>query len=171
MVLDSYVTLGLSLLFSTVLDHCLSLFYHTAPTTEDRVQSRTATLSREKLSFQYLSSVCGGGIEFSSHLPCLKFSIILGSGLFNARLSSHVPLSGFSTTYPFFALPLTIRPIIFLLQQLIPYISYIGAFTSWSWSFVLSFDRRNGVILTATWIVPIALIPGTWLDSDWPTSR
>ncbi|KAJ7802852.1 hypothetical protein B0H14DRAFT_3779018 [Mycena olivaceomarginata] len=58
------------------------------------------------------------------------------------------------------------RPAIILLQRLVPLVSYLGTFISWSWGTIRGFDRGHGVILTATWLLPIALIPGTWHARD-----
>ncbi|KAG1752946.1 hypothetical protein EDB19DRAFT_1670724 [Suillus lakei] len=41
-------------------------------------------------------------------------------------------------------------------------------FIAWSWSAVKVFDKGYGVVLTATWLLPIALIPGTWEATDFP---
>ena len=69
-----------------------------------------------------------------------------------------------------------------LLRGLVPLLGYIGGFIAWSWSAVRVFDRGTpktllaappctiyvrfitgcGVTLTATWLLPIAIIPGTW---------
>lgn len=60
--------------------------------------------------------------------------------------------------------PPQFRPILMALKRLAPYLGYIGAFIAWSWGAIKSFDKGNGVILTATWLLPVALIPGTWED-------
>ncbi|KAI0031140.1 hypothetical protein K488DRAFT_52719, partial [Vararia minispora EC-137] len=67
--------------------------------------------------------------------------------------------------------PLTLVPPQFrvglaLAQRLVPYIGYIGAFVAWSWGAMKSFDKGYGVTLTATWLLPIAVIPGTWETTD-----
>ncbi|KAI0374363.1 hypothetical protein BV20DRAFT_916547, partial [Pilatotrama ljubarskyi] len=66
------------------------------------------------------------------------------------------------------ALPSTLRPALALVKSLVPYLGYIGGFVAWSWGAIRGFDIGNGVTLTATWLLPIALIPGTWEDSDVP---
>ncbi|KAI0361833.1 hypothetical protein OH77DRAFT_1516744 [Trametes cingulata] len=66
------------------------------------------------------------------------------------------------------ALPATLRPALALVKSLVPYLGYIGGFVAWSWGAIRGFDIGNGVTLTATWLLPIALIPGTWEDSDVP---
>jgi hypothetical protein len=81
--------------------------------------------------------------------------------------------------------PPQFRPVLTVLKRLVPYLGYIGAFVAWSWGAIKAFDKGtatvtvagrpqvhsvdkhlillgNGVILTATWLLPVALIPGTW---------
>ncbi|RDX56064.1 hypothetical protein OH76DRAFT_1337187 [Lentinus brumalis] len=74
-------------------------------------------------------------------------------------LLNHVPES---------ALPPTLRPALSLVKSLVPYLGYIGGFVAWSWSAIRGFDKGNGVTLTATWLLPIALVPGTWEQKDVP---
>ncbi|KAI0824158.1 hypothetical protein BC628DRAFT_1420257 [Trametes gibbosa] len=66
------------------------------------------------------------------------------------------------------ALPSTLRPALALVKSLVPYLGYIGGFVAWSWGAIKGFDIGNGVTLTATWLLPIALIPGTWENNDVP---
>ncbi|KAM5538215.1 hypothetical protein V8D89_008102 [Ganoderma adspersum] len=65
-------------------------------------------------------------------------------------------------------LPPSLRPALQLVKSLVPYLGYIGGFVAWSWSAIKGFDIGNGVTLTATWLLPIALIPGTWENADVP---
>ena len=65
-------------------------------------------------------------------------------------------------------LPVSLRPALLLIKSLVPYLGYIGGFVAWSWSAIKGFDIGNGVTLTATWLLPIALIPGTWENADVP---
>jgi hypothetical protein len=91
---------------------------------------------------------------------------------------------------PIALLPPQLRPVLIVLQRLVPIVGYVGAFIAWSWSAIQSFDKGtqilcygpniadvfhcccrgtgHGVILTATWLLPVALIPGTWQEKDWP---
>ncbi|KAJ3510960.1 hypothetical protein NLJ89_g4375 [Agrocybe chaxingu] len=75
-------------------------------------------------------------------------------------------LTWFFNNLPVSSLPLAVQPAALLLRRLAPYLGYIGTFISWSWSTIKSF----GVTLTATWLLPIALIPGTWHEYDFPKS-
>ncbi|KAJ7611632.1 hypothetical protein FB45DRAFT_312905 [Roridomyces roridus] len=77
-------------------------------------------------------------------------------------------LTWFFTNLPISTFPPPLQSAMFLLQRLVPFISYIGTFISWSWSTIRGFDRGHGVILTATWLLPIALIPSTWHARDVP---
>lgn len=74
-------------------------------------------------------------------------------------LLDHIP-----TTF----LPVQVRPAATLLKRLVPLLGYIGAFIAWSWGAIRTFDRGYGVILSATWLLPVALIPGAWDESDFP---
>nr|VWP00603.1 Glucosamine-6-phosphate isomerase (EC (Glucosamine-6-phosphate deaminase) [Ganoderma boninense] len=65
-------------------------------------------------------------------------------------------------------LPASFRPALQLIKSLVPYLGYIGGFVAWSWTAIKGFDIGNGVTLTATWLLPIALIPGTWENADVP---
>lgn len=66
------------------------------------------------------------------------------------------------------ALPPALRPALLLMKSLVPYLGYIGGFVAWSWGAIKGFDVGFGVTLTATWLLPIALIPGTWQEKDVP---
>ncbi|KAF9483889.1 hypothetical protein BDN70DRAFT_873290 [Pholiota conissans] len=79
-------------------------------------------------------------------------------------------LTWFFNNLPVNSLPPPVRPAALLLQRLVPYLGYIGTFISWSWSTIKSYNIGYGVILTATWLLPIALIPGTWHENEFPTS-
>ncbi|KAF9011121.1 hypothetical protein BDQ17DRAFT_1420548 [Cyathus striatus] len=68
-------------------------------------------------------------------------------------------------------LPLTLVPPQFrgavaLLKRLGPVVGYIGVFISWSWNRIRACDKGNGVVLTATWLLPVALIPMAWDAGD-----
>ncbi|KAM6501695.1 hypothetical protein JOM56_001672 [Amanita muscaria] len=79
-------------------------------------------------------------------------------------------LTWFFTHFPVHVLPLTVRPVIIILQGLVPYLGYLGGLLSWSWGTIRTYDEGYGIILTATWLLPIALIPSTWVPPDWPGS-
>ncbi|KAJ7272977.1 hypothetical protein C8J57DRAFT_1596811 [Mycena rebaudengoi] len=77
-------------------------------------------------------------------------------------------LTWFFSNLPVATFPPPVQPAMLLLQRLIPLVAYLGSFITWSWSTIRGFDQGHGVILTATWILPIALIPGTWHARDFP---
>ncbi|KAF8556397.1 hypothetical protein OG21DRAFT_1483157 [Imleria badia] len=68
-------------------------------------------------------------------------------------LMDHLPVS---------LLPPQMHPGVAILRHLVPYVGYMGGFIAWGWSAIRSFDKGYGVVLTATWLLPFALIPGTW---------
>ncbi|OCH87479.1 hypothetical protein OBBRIDRAFT_736075 [Obba rivulosa] len=74
-------------------------------------------------------------------------------------LLDHIPAS---------AVPLQLRPALELARALVPYLVYVGGFIAWSWTTIKGFDKGHGVVLSATWLLPIALIPGTWEESTGP---
>ncbi|KAF4612215.1 hypothetical protein D9613_004099 [Agrocybe pediades] len=67
---------------------------------------------------------------------------------------------------PIMLVPVQFRPAIKMLKQLSPVVSYVGVFIAWSWDRVRACDKGNGVVLTATWLLPVALIPMTWDAGD-----
>ncbi|KAI0784969.1 hypothetical protein C8Q75DRAFT_339305 [Abortiporus biennis] len=69
---------------------------------------------------------------------------------------------------PMMIIPSQFRTVVTLLKSLIPYLGYVGAFVAWSWGAIKKFDKGHGVILSATWLLPIALIPGTWEEYHFP---
>ncbi|KAG5635050.1 hypothetical protein H0H81_012609 [Sphagnurus paluster] len=77
-------------------------------------------------------------------------------------------LTWFFSNIPLNSLPPSVRPALLLMQTLIPYIGYIGTFISWSWGTIKSYDTGHGVILTSTWLLPVALIPSTWEERNFP---
>lgn len=64
------------------------------------------------------------------------------------------------------ALPAGFLPIITVLKAIAPVTGYLSTFIGWSWSELKSFDQGKGIELSATWILPVALIPRSW---DSPT--
>lgn len=67
---------------------------------------------------------------------------------------------------PLMMVPPTLKPTVILLKRLSPLIGYIGVFIAWSWSRITTYDKGNGVMLTATWLLPVALIPSSWDAGD-----
>ncbi|KAJ7043305.1 hypothetical protein C8F04DRAFT_36997 [Mycena alexandri] len=66
------------------------------------------------------------------------------------------------------SIPPALQPAFLLLQKLAPYAGYIATFVAWIWGTVKNTDKGNGVVLTATWLLPVALIPSAIKASDAP---
>ncbi|KAF7784253.1 hypothetical protein Agabi119p4_418 [Agaricus bisporus var. burnettii] len=62
--------------------------------------------------------------------------------------------------------PVQFRPGLVLLKRLGPVVGYVGVFVAWSWGRIKKHDNGNGVVLTATWLLPVALIPAPWDAGD-----
>lgn len=52
-------------------------------------------------------------------------------------------------------------------REILPFIRYIAQFIQAEWSLVKRADQGKGVVCTATWLLPIALVPRAW---DFPDS-
>ncbi|KAG8736209.1 hypothetical protein FRC12_017730 [Ceratobasidium sp. 428] len=59
-------------------------------------------------------------------------------------------------------LPPQVGLVMSLIRGIIPALGYIGGFVAWSWNAISGADKGDGVVLSATWLLPIALIPGPW---------
>ncbi|KAI5118387.1 hypothetical protein M0805_005849 [Coniferiporia weirii] len=69
---------------------------------------------------------------------------------------------------PMTILPMHLQPAAAVLKCLAPLLGAIGTFISWSWRAIGTFDKGQGVVLSATWLLPVVLIPGTWEDGEMP---
>jgi hypothetical protein len=67
---------------------------------------------------------------------------------------------------PLMLVPVQFRPAVTMLKKLSPVVGYVGVFIAWSWDRVRACDQGNGVVLTATWLLPVALLPMTWDAGD-----
>ena len=91
---------------------------------------------------------------------------------------------------PLMLIPVQFRPAAKMLKTLTPIVSYVGVFIAWSWDRIKSLDEGelsyiftshvrwtknncfffffsgNGVVLTATWLLPVALLPMSWDAGD-----
>jgi len=67
---------------------------------------------------------------------------------------------------PLMLIPVQFRPAVKMLKKLSPVVGYVGVFIAWSWDRVRSLDKGNGVVLTATWLLPVALLPMSWDAGD-----
>ena len=88
---------------------------------------------------------------------------------------------------PLLLIPPQFRPAVKMLKTLSPIVGYVGVFIAWSWDRIRSLDEGevsyihkssaalltkiigfsgNGVVLTATWLLPVALLPMSWDAGD-----
>ncbi|KAF8079099.1 hypothetical protein FPV67DRAFT_95718 [Lyophyllum atratum] len=71
-------------------------------------------------------------------------------------------LQWFLGKVPMVIVPPQLKPAVTVLRRLSPLLAYIGVFIAWSWSRISASDKGDGVVLTATWLLPVALIPMSW---------
>lgn len=64
-------------------------------------------------------------------------------------------------------LPASFAAVVTILKAIAPTTGYISTFIGWSWDTIKGFNKGQGVVLSATWILPVALIPRAW---DAPSS-
>ncbi|GLB43506.1 hypothetical protein LshimejAT787_1400180 [Lyophyllum shimeji] len=75
-------------------------------------------------------------------------------------------LQWFVTKVPMVIIPPQLKPAVTFLRRLSPILGYVGVFIAWSWGRISACDTGNGVVLTATWLLPVALIPMPWDAGD-----
>ncbi|KAJ3509374.1 hypothetical protein NMY22_g16318 [Coprinellus aureogranulatus] len=63
---------------------------------------------------------------------------------------------------PLAVVPPQFRAAVKMLRTLAPIASYVGVFIAWSWDRIKALDEGSGVVLTATWLLPVALLPMAW---------
>ncbi|KAL0950764.1 hypothetical protein HGRIS_007532 [Hohenbuehelia grisea] len=74
------------------------------------------------------------------------------------------------TNIPISMVPLPLQPALLILQRIVPYVGHVALDSSFVCSMAHAYwNAGRGVILTATWILPVALIPGTWEIDSAPT--
>jgi len=95
----------------------------------------------------------------NTRLKAAKRAAIITTAL--QWLLGHVPLT---------VVPPQFRVGVLVARRLVPYLGYVGGFVAWSWGTMKSFDKGHGIVLTATWLLPVALIPGTWEPNEVPES-
>ncbi|KAF7337594.1 F-box domain-containing protein [Mycena sanguinolenta] len=62
--------------------------------------------------------------------------------------------------------PPQMRSTVLVLKRLTPFLGYVGVFIAWSWTAIKARDKGHGVVLTATWLLPVALVPTTLKAED-----
>ncbi|KAJ6623069.1 hypothetical protein B0H10DRAFT_817636 [Mycena sp. CBHHK59/15] len=68
---------------------------------------------------------------------------------------------------PMMMIPPPLRPAMMVLKRLTPFLGYIGVFIAWSWTAFKARDKGDGVVLTATWLLPVALVPASLKAEDY----
>lgn len=53
-------------------------------------------------------------------------------------------------------------------REILPFIRYISQFVQSEWSMIKRADEGKGVVCTATWLLPVALVPRAWDFPDPP---
>jgi hypothetical protein len=86
---------------------------------------------------------------------------------------------------PLAVVPLQFRPGLLIAKRFLPYIGYVGAAIAWGWSGIKGYDKGllsrpsvaseaniwfigNGVVMSATWLLPLAILPNTWDTEKYP---
>ncbi|CAO1630566.1 unnamed protein product [Jaminaea pallidilutea] len=72
-----------------------------------------------------------------------------------------------SAAAKFPGLPAPLQAVVAVLQAISPVTQYISTYIGWSWDELKTYDKGQGICLSATWILPVALIPRSW---DAPTA-
>jgi hypothetical protein len=109
-------------------------------------------------------------ISISRYLPPPVLVVLNNQSVEAAKRAAILTsaLTWLLSNLPLASLPAALAPAALLLRALVPLLGAIGTFISWSWKAVVTFDKGNGVILSATWLLPIVLVPGTWEDDEMP---
>ncbi|KAI0347665.1 hypothetical protein BDW22DRAFT_1423948 [Trametopsis cervina] len=131
---------------------------HFTPVTAQAKQRRVWVPSPDKISVQvmwwgyriYLPPPVLEALD-SSQLETAKRAALLTTALKYAL--DRVPLA---------IVPPPAQPAMRLCKAFTPYVGYVGSFVAWSWAAVKGFDKGHGVTLSATWLLSIAVVPGTW---------
>lgn len=59
-------------------------------------------------------------------------------------------------------LPTPLQAAVTVLKSIAPVTQYISTFIGWSWDELKSLDKGQGICLSATWLLPVAMIPRSW---------
>ncbi|GAA6042526.1 hypothetical protein JCM8097_004647 [Rhodosporidiobolus ruineniae] len=97
---------------------------------------------------------------YELYLPEAIFSKLVSDvgPVASALASLAAGLTLLSTNLPSFLLSLPGGP---LLASLLPLVSTVVASLSWYWKTIQSRDKGEGVVLAATWVLPMAVVPRT----------
>ncbi|KAJ7292914.1 hypothetical protein C8J57DRAFT_10049 [Mycena rebaudengoi] len=67
---------------------------------------------------------------------------------------------------PMMMIPPPLRPAMMVLKRLTPYLGYVGVFIASAWTAIKARDKGDGVCLSATWLLPVALVPASLKPAD-----
>ncbi|KAH8835013.1 hypothetical protein DL96DRAFT_1572545, partial [Flagelloscypha sp. PMI_526] len=97
------------------------------------------------------------------YLPPNVVNILDSSHLKAAQRASMITasLKWLFDQIPMMIVPAQFRPGMQMIKSLTPYLGYLGVVITWSWAKIKASDEGNGVVLSATWLIPVALIPST----------
>ncbi|KAI0094338.1 hypothetical protein BDY19DRAFT_912293 [Irpex rosettiformis] len=131
---------------------------HFQPIQEKERKKRVWVPSREKISVQvmwwgyriYLPPPILATLDTQT-LTAAKRAALLTAALKYAL--DRVPLA---------IVPAPAQPAMRMCKAFTPYLGYVGGFVAWSWGAVKGFDMGYGVTLSATWLLSVAVVPGTW---------
>ncbi|KAG8934990.1 hypothetical protein FRC02_008741 [Tulasnella sp. 418] len=76
-------------------------------------------------------------------------------------------LTWITSNVPLIVLGPHLGAVLGLLRALVPILGDVGLFVASRWDQVKSFDKGQGVVLSATWLAPMALTPSSWTDYDY----
>ncbi|KAJ7116797.1 hypothetical protein C8R43DRAFT_111419 [Mycena crocata] len=102
------------------------------------------------------------------YLPAPVMEILDNSHLAAAKRGAMITaaLKWLLDKVPMMFVPPPLRPAMLALKRLTPFLGYVGVFIAWSWTAIKARDKGNGIVLTATWLLPVALVPGTLKAED-----
>ncbi|KAI0287729.1 hypothetical protein BC826DRAFT_972020 [Russula brevipes] len=108
-----------------------------------------------------------GGTKWSTvgnYLPPPVLDVLNNSRLETAKRAAIITtaLQWLLGQVPMTLIPPQFRIGLLIAQRIVPSLGYIGGFVAWSWGAMKTFDKGHGIVLTATWLLPIAPIPGSW---------
>lgn len=68
-------------------------------------------------------------------------------------------------------LPASFQAVLTVLKSIAPVTQYISTYIGWSWNELKTLDKGEGICLSTTWVLPVALIPRTWDAPSAPPAK
>ncbi|UZJ52285.1 hypothetical protein CBS101457_001605 [Exobasidium rhododendri] len=99
-------------------------------------------------------------------LPELNADVVEAEGIAN---SINKALTAILNELSTLSIPVALQAAVAILRAITPSTAYIATFIGWSWTEIKTFDTGQGIELSATWLLPIALIPHS-LESGTPAA-